>query len=431
MDNETVDRPAPPQAETGGLEFRGILRAFKYRNYRLFFGGQGISLIGTWMQSVAQSWLVYRLTGSSLILGLVGFAGQIPVFLLAVFGGVVADSCDRRRIIIWTQTLSMLLAFTAAGLTLSGVIQVWEIFALTISLGLVRAFDIPARQAFVVEMVNREDLHNAIALNSSMFNSARVLGPTLAGILVAMVGEGWCFFLDAVSYIAVIVGLLLMRVTPSGEPRPTAPALARIREGLTYAAGQRAIRSLLLLLGICSILGMPYVVLMPVFANKVLGGGPKALGLLMGSAGLGALLGALILASRRGGAGLGRWVLGAGLGFGISLCLFSFSRLFWLSCLLLLPVGFCMVTLMASVNTLLQLATPDRYRGRVMALYSMMFMGMAPFGALLAGVLAHGIGAPATVLAGGLSCLVVVAVFRGPLLRGLAEQERIAREARD
>jgi MFS family permease len=406
------------------------LRAFRHRNYRLFFGGQLISLCGTWMQSVAQAWLVYRLTGSATLLGIVGFCGQIPVFLFASIGGTVADRFPRRRILIVTQTAAMLLAAVLATLTLAGRVQVWHVAAIASVLGLVNAFDIPARQAFVVEMVGRGDLVNAIALNSSMFNSARIIGPSVAGVLVATIGEGWCFLVNSLSYIAVIAGLSLMTLTA----RPRAPlagsAFARIAEGFSYVWSATPVRALLLLLGLVSLMGMPYAVLMPIFADKVLHGGPRALGMLMGAAGIGALTGALVLAARRGIHGLERWVALASGGFGVSLILFSLSRSFWLSAALLLPVGFSMIVEMASSNTLIQTMVQDKLRGRVMAVYSMMFMGMAPFGALIAGTLAQHLGAPNTVRIGGAVCIVGAMVFGSRLasLRHEARQMIVALE---
>ena len=401
-----------------------MIRALRHRNYRLFFGGQIISLIGTWMQSIAQAWLVYRLTGSSLLLGLVGFTGQIPVFLFASLGGVFADRHSRRRIVIATQTASMALAFILSALTLLRHIQVWEIMLLAACLGMVNAFDIPARQSFIVEMVNSEDLINAIALNSAMFNGARILGPAVAGITVAAIGEGWCFFANGVSYIAVIIGLLLMKVTPRDRGRQTASRLESIIEGFRFVLHTGPIRALLLLLGLVSVTGMPYAVLMPIFADRILHAGPRGLGLLMGATGVGALAATLMLAARREVRGLGRWVLYASGGFGISLILFSFSRSFTLSVLLLLPAGFCMLLQMSSSNTLIQTMVPDALRGRVMAVYSMMFMGMAPFGALLAGAIAHRLGAPFTVALGGVTCIAGSLVFgwKWPALRGEAHQ---------
>jgi MFS family permease len=387
----------------GGLP--ATLRALKHRNFQLFFSGQLISLIGTWMQSVAQAWLVYRMTGSSLLLGSVGFASQFPVFVVAPLGGIAADRMNRRRVVIGTQIASMVLAGILAGLTLSGRVQVWHIFVLAVLLGVVNAFDIPGRQAFLVDMVGKEDLMNAIALNSSMFNGARIIGPAIAGILVAKIGEGWCFFANAVSYIAVIVGLVMMRVQARALSTAAGSPLAHILQGFRWVRDTGPIRALLLLLGLVSLVAMPYTVLMPVFADKVLHGGARGLGILMGATGVGALLGALTLASRTGVRGLGRWVAYSCGGFGVSLILFAFSRNFWLSVALLLPVGFCMMLQMSSSNTLIQAMVPDELRGRVMALYSMMFMGMAPFGALLGGAIADRLGAPVTVAAGAVASL--------------------------
>jgi MFS family permease len=400
-----------------------MIRALRHRNYRLFFCGQIISLIGTWMQSIAQAWLVYRLTKSSLLLGLVGFAGQIPVFLIAPLGGLFADRYSRHRTVIATQTASMLLAFILSALTLLEHIQVWEILLLASLLGVVNAFDIPARQAFIIEMVIPEDLINAIALNSAMFNGARILGPAIAGITVAAIGEGWCFFANGVSYIAVIVGLLLMTVTPRPRSRRMASGLESVLEGFRFAAHTGPIRALLLLLGLVSVTGMPYAVLMPIFADKILHSGARGLGLLMGSTGVGALAATLVIAARREVRGLGRWVNYASMGFGASLIAFSFSRSLLLSIALLLPAGFCMLIQMASSNTLIQTMVPDELRGRVMSVYSMMFMGMAPFGALLAGAIAKGFGAPLTVALGGATCIAGSLVF-GSKWRGMRTQAR-------
>jgi MFS family permease len=394
------------------------LRALRHRNFQLFFSGQLISLIGTWMQSVAQSWLVYRLTGSSLLLGAVGFASQFPVFLVAPLGGIVADRWNRQRVVIGTQTASMILAFILALLTLTGLVQVWHIFVLAAMLGVVNAFDIPGRQSFLVDMVGKEDLMNAIALNSSMFNGARILGPAIAGILVAKIGEGWCFFVNGISYIAVIIGLLLMRVQLRPFQSQASP-FEHIIEGFRFVRQTGPIRAILLLLGLVSLVAMPYAVLMPIFADRILHGGAKAFGNLMGATGVGALLGALTLASKTGIRGLGRWVAFACAGFGISLILFSFSRNLWLSIFLLLPVGFSMMLQMSSSNTLIQAMVPDQLRGRVMAVYSMMFMGMAPFGAFLAGALADRIGAPITVAMGGVAAIGGATLFwlRLPTIR--------------
>jgi MFS family permease len=387
------------------------LRALQYRNYRLFFAGQLISLIGTWMQNVAQAWLVYRLTGSAVLLGAAGFCAQIPVFLLAPVGGVVADRYNRHRLVIATQTAAMLLAFVLAALTLSGTVRVWHIFVLASLLGVVNSFDIPARQSFIVGLVAKPDLINAIALNSSMFNASRVVGPAIAGILVASIGEGWCFFANGASYIAVIVGLALMRV-PRHQPaaQPGSP-LSRMAEGFRFVIQHPPIHALLMLLGVVSLTGMPYAVLMPIFADRILHGGARALGSLMGATGIGALAGALTLASRRDLRGLGRWVAFAALGFGAGLVAFSISRIFWLSAAILALCGFSMMIQMGSSNTLIQSMSPDRLRGRVMSVYSMMFMGMAPFGALLAGAVAGRLGAPLTVAAGGAASMVAATVF--------------------
>jgi MFS family permease len=381
------------------------LRALRHRNFQLFFSGQLISLVGTWMQNVAQAWLVYRLTGSALLLGAVGFSSQIPVLLIAPIGGTTVDRVNRQRLVIATQTASLILAAVLAWLTLSGRVQVWHIFVLASLLGVVNAFDVPGRQSFLIDMVGREDLMNAIALNSSMFNGARVVGPAVAGILIAKIGEGWCFAINAISYIAVIVGLLLMNVHCPLRSNSSSQ-LADIVEGFRWANSVKVIRALLLLIGLVSLVGMPYTILMPVFADKILHGGARGLGILMGATGVGALLGALTLASREGVKGLGRLVAWSCAAFGIGLILFSLSRWFWLSTALLLPVGYSVMLQMASTNTLIQTMVPDQLRGRVMALYSMMVMGMAPFGALLGGALAHRMGAPATVAVGGVACVL-------------------------
>ncbi|MGB8011414.1 MAG: MFS transporter [Terriglobales bacterium] len=381
------------------------LRALRHRNFQLFFSGQLVSLIGTWMQTVAQSWLVYSMTKSALLLGSVGFASQIPVFLIAPFGGITADRVNRQRLVIATQTASMILAGVLAALTLSGRVQVWHIFVLAALLGVVNAFDIPGRQSFLIDMVGKEDLMNAIALNSSMFNGARIIGPAIAGILVSKIGEGWCFAANSISYIAVIVGLILMHVHCAPRASKQSP-IEDIIEGFRWANHTRIIRALLLLIGLISLVGMPYVVLMPVFADKILHGGARGLGILMGATGVGALFGALTLAAKTGVKGLGRWVAFSCAGLGISLCCFSFSTSFWLSVALLLPAGYSMMLQMACSNTLIQTMVPDQLRGRVMSVYSMMFMGMAPFGAFFGGALAHRIGAPITVATGGVACLV-------------------------
>jgi MFS family permease len=363
------------------------------------------------MQNVAQAWLVYRLTKSSMLLGGIGFAGQIPVFILAPFGGIVADRHSRHRVVIATQIASMVLAFALSALVLTGTVRVWHIFALSACLGAVNAFDIPARQSFLVEMVDREHLMNAIALNSSMFNASRVVGPAIAGFLVAYIGEGWCFFANGASYIAVIVGLLMMKVPPRAYEPPQGSPIAHIVEGFRFVIEHAPIHALLIMLGVVSLTGMPYSVLMPIFADQILHGGPRALGTLMGATGVGALAAALLLASRKDLRGLGLWVATAATAFGASLIAFGLSRVYWLSIMLLVPVGFTMMIEMGSSNTLIQSMVPDRLRGRVMAVYSMMFMGMAPLGSLLAGTAADRIGAPWTVAAAGVVCIAAAGVF--------------------
>jgi len=398
---------------------RGVGRSLKHRNFQLFFSGQLISLIGTWMQNIAQAWLVYRLTGSSLLLGLTGFAGQFPVFVFGPLGGLTADRWNRRKVVIATQTASMLLAFILSVLTLLHRVTVVEVVLLAACLGVVNAFDLPTRQAFTVEMVGREDLMNAIALNSSMFNAARIIGPSLAGILVAWIGEGWCFFANGVSYIAVIIGLIMMRIPPRPREHVAASPLEHLAEGFRFVRDTRPIRAVLTLLGLVSLVGMPYTVLMPVFAARILHGNARTLGVLGAATGVGAMVGALVLASRRGVQGLGQWVAFACGSFGTFLILFSFSSWYLLSVLLLVPVGFSMMTQMTSTNTLIQSMVPDRLRGRVMAIYSMMFMGMGPFGALLAGAVADRIGAPHTVMLGGAAAVAgaIVFVYHLPSIR--------------
>jgi MFS family permease len=401
------------------------LRALRHRNFQLFFAGQLISLIGTWMQNVAQAWLVYRLTGSSVLLGAIGFAGQIPVFLLAPAGGIVADRYSRRVVVIGTQTASMLLAFALAWLTLAGRVEIWQIFVLSAGLGAVNAFDIPARQAFIVDMVGKPDLMNAIALNSSMFNASRIIGPAVAGILVATIGEGWCFFANGVSYIAVIAGLIAMSVQRHESVAQPGSPVAKIIEGFRFVIQNPPVHALLALLGVVSLTGMPYAVLMPIFAAKILHGGAAALGWLMGISGIGALCGALLLASRRTLRGLSVWVAMSATAFGAGLIVFSFSRVFWLSAAILIPVGFSMMIEMGSSNTLIQSMVPDHLRGRVMSVYSMMFMGMAPIGSLLAGAAADKLGAPWTVAAGGIICMSAAGLFSFHLPRLRVHSRRL------
>ncbi len=399
-------------------------RALWHRNYRLFFFGQLISLLGTWMQSAAQMWLVYRLTGSSFLLGILGFATQIPVFLLAPAGGVVADARSRHRILLWTQSLSLALAFALAALTLAGIARVWHVIAIATLLGVVNAFDIPARQAFVSEMVGREDLLNAIALNSTIFHGARIVGPAVAGFVIAAAGEGWCFFVNGLSFLAILVALLRMKLAPAALARRTGSAVRKLFEGFEFVSRPGLVRSLLILLGLVSLVGMPYAVLLPIFANRILDGGPQALGLLMGAAGAGALTGALRLAARSESSGLTRSVAFCSGLCGASLLAFSQSRIFWLSAALLLPVGFSVTVQMAASNTLIQKIVPDAMRGRALAVYAMMFMGMQPIGALAGGTIAQRIGAPATVALGGAACLAGAVVFALRALPHAATTER-------
>ena len=407
---------------SGASRAAGTFRALRHRNFQLFFGGQIISLIGTWMQTVAQAWLIYRLTGSGALLGVLGFVGQIPIFLLSPLAGLVADRWPRRRVVISTQTASMLLAFILAALTMTGHIRVWEIIVLATLLGIVNAFDVPARQSFLIEMVGREDLLNAIALNSSMFNGARIAGPAIAGILVAVVGEGWCFLLNGVSYLAVIAGLFMMRIEKFSTVHDGAAALEKLREGFRFARHTKPIRALLVLVAIVSFMALPYTVLMPIFAVQILHGGASAYGWLMGAVGAGAMFGALALAMRQQLRGFGNVVAYAATGLGASLVLFSMSHWYWVSCAILAVSGFTMMMQFTATNTLIQAMVPDQLRGRVMSLYSMMFLGMSPIGSLLAGALADRIGAPVTVAIGGLaSCLGGLAFARKwPAMRGPA-----------
>jgi MFS family permease len=397
---------------------RHTFRALRHRNYRLFFGGQGISLIGTWMQRIAMPWLVYRLTGSALLLGVVGFAGQIPTLVLAPFTGVLADRWNRQHILVATQTLSMVQALVLAALVLQGSIAVWHIVSLSVFLGLVGAFDTPARQAFIVEMVeSKEDLGNAIALNSSMFNGARLLGPSIAGLLIAAVGEGLCFLLNGLSFLAVIAALLAMRLRPQEARSGRTEVFRELADGFSYAFGYPPIRTIILLLALVSLVGMPYTILMPLFAKDVLHGGAHTLGFLMGATGVGALVGAIYLASRLRVVQLGRTIpVAAGI-FGVGLIAFSRSSVLLLSLALLAITGFGMMVQMASSNTVLQTIVDDDKRGRVMAFYTMAFMGTAPFGSLLAGGLANKIGAPNTLLAGGVACVLGSLLFAGKLPR--------------
>jgi MFS family permease len=394
----------------GGIKV--IFRSLRYRNYRLFFGGQSISLVGTWIQRIATPWLVYHLTGSAFLLGVVGFAGQIPTFLMAPFAGVMSDRWNRYHVLIGTQVAAMLQALILAVLYYLGIIQVWHIVLLAISLGCINAFDIPVRQAFVVELVeHKEDLSNAIALNSSMVNGARLLGPSIAGVLIALAGEGFCFLMNAVTFLFVIASLLFMKVVPKDTNHRRTGVLKELKEGIVYASGFPPIKYIILLLALVSLVGMPYTILMPVFAKEVLHGDSHTFGFLMGASGLGALASALYLASRKSIVGLGKMIPLAAALFGAGLISFSLSRLFLLSLFMMVLTGMGMMMQMAVSNTLLQTLVDDDKRGRVMSFYAMAFMGAAPFGSLLAGSLAKTIGAPNTLLAGGICCIAGALLF--------------------
>ena len=399
-----------------------IFRALKFRNFRLFFMGQTISLVGTWMQGVAMSWLVYRMTNSPLLLGIVGFSSQIPSFILGPFAGLVADRFNRHRLLVITQTLSMIQAFILAVLTISGKIAVWHIIALGAFLGCINALDIPARQSFIVDMVEKkENLGNAIALNSLMFNAARLIGPSIAGLLIVMVGEGMCFLLNAISFLAVIASLLAMKINARKPEKYSADLFKDLKEGFAYTFGFPPIRFIILLLAVISLMGTSYAVLMPVFAKDVLKGGPGTLGLLMAGGGVGALAATLYLAGRKSIVGLGSLIpISSGI-FSAGLIIFSLSRSTAVSMLLLAIAGFGFMTHMAASNTILQTIVDDDKRGRVMSFYSMAFMGMTPIGSLLAGVLAAKIGASSTLVLGGSCCILASAVFatKLPLIKKL------------
>jgi MFS family permease len=403
-DNNGPLDPSHSQNQNG---LKQVFRALAHRNYRLFFGGQSISLIGTWMQQIAMNWLVFRLTHSALLLGVVGFTSRIPAFLIAPLGGVLADRWNRHRLLVITQALSMIQAMIFAILVLTNLIAVWHIVILSLFLGIINALDIPIRQAFVVDMIERrEDLGNAIALNSSMVNGARLIGPSIAGMVIATLGEGICFLLNGLSFIAVLWALLAMRMVSKKKEMQRSRFFQGLKEGFSYAFGFGPIRSLLLLLALVSLMGMPYTVLMPIFAERILRGGPQAFGFLLGAAGVGALGGTFYLASRKTVLGLGRVIVVATLIFGVGLIGFSLSRLYWLSLTFMVLTGFGMIVQMASTNTILQTLADEDKRGRVMSLYTMAFMGMVPFGSLLSGSLADRIGAPATIMIGGITCIL-------------------------
>jgi MFS family permease len=407
-----------------------VVRALRHRNYRLYFFGQMLSLTGTWMQNIAQAWLIYRLTDSAALLGLISFTSQAPVFLLSSLGGVAADRFNRHRLVITAQVAAMVLASILALLALTETIQVWQVFLLAGLLGTINAIDIPARQSFIADIVDRPDLPNAIALYSSVFNGARIVGPAVAGVLVAAVGEGWCFFINAVSFIPVLLSLYCMRVAAQPRRLTQTSPLADVVEAFRFVRHHQPIRTVLIMLAALCLLGTPYVALMPIFADRVLDGGAHGLGLLMGAAGCGALIGGIALAARVSTRGLARWIAGATAGFGATLALFALSHHFWLSAALLVGVGLFMLVSMAASNTLIQSLVPDPLRGRVMAIYSMTIMGAGPVGALLAGAVAEAIGAQLTVGIGAIACVLVSFWFRGRLPQLRSEARRLG-QARD
>ena len=395
------------EAKQGVDRFSHAWRSLRHRNFRLFFSGQSVSLIGTWMTRLATSWLVYRLTGSALLLGVVGFSGQILTFVMAPFAGVWVERMERRGLLVWTQALSAVQSLGLAGLTLAKVITIHEIIALSALQGLINAFDMPGRQSFLVQMVeDKADLSNAIALNSSMVNMARLVGPALAGLVIAWVGEGYCFAIDGVSYLAVIASLLMMRVSVAERKRATTSMLEQMKEGWTYVSTFKPIRTILLLFAVVSLMGFPFMVLLPVFARNVLHGGPHTLGFLTGASGIGALVSALSLAMRKSVRGLTGVIPVSAALFGTGLILFGLSHVLWLSLPLLMLVGFGMMQGLAASNTVIQTLAPEDKRARVMSYYTVAFVGTAPFGSLLAGGLAHRIGAPHTVMLTGSVCVV-------------------------
>jgi len=407
-----------------------LWRSLRHRNYRLYLTGQLVSVCGTWMQQVAQSWLVYRLTGSATLLGIVGFATQIPVFGLGPIAGVIIDRYSPHRVTVLTQSAALVQALLLSLLTLMGWVQPAHIILLGFVLGIVNAFDMPARQALVNQMVDAKDLSNAVALNSSMINAARIVGPGLAGIVVARVGEGACFTINAVSYLAVIMALLAMKLPKKSDESARQFSIAHsLVEGLRYTLATVPIRDVLLLLGLVGFMGMPYMTLMPVFAAEIHKSGADALGLMLGAVGFGALIGALFLAQRATVLGLGRIIVVATLGFGLGLIVFTVSRVFWLSLVILMGVGFGWMVLIAASNTALQTLADNEMRGRVMSLFSMMLVGMAPFGSLLAGWLADRVGAPLVVATGGAFCAVAGVIFARelPRLRAAARPILVAR----
>ena len=387
-------------------------RALRHRNYRIYFIGQIGSLLGTWIQFVAMNWLVYRMTGSPLLLGLTGFINQIPILFLGPVAGLVADRVNRRRLLLITQSLAMIQAFTLAMLAFSGILQVWHVILLAGLLGIVNAFDVPGRQSFIVQMIgDKQDLPNAIALNSLTMNATRLVGPALGGFLVVGLGEAWCFLLNGFSFLAILIALGSTRIQDSGVVRKTHSAWRDLRDGFHYTFGYMPIRTLLLQLSIISFMAMPYTVMMPLFAGDVFGGTARTFGTLVGSAGFGAIIATLYLASRRSVKGLASVIAIAPMICGVALMLFSQSRILWLSHVLMVFIGFGIICHAASINTILQSVVDDDKRGRVMSFYTMCFVGTAPLGSLALGQLAHLIGVPNTFLLAGAVCLLAGVVF--------------------
>ena len=407
----------------------------QHRNFQLFIAGQLISLIGTWMQTTAQLWLVYRLTGSAALLGIFGFASQVPMLFLSFLGGYLGDHYNRHRGVVATQTVSMVLAFVLAALTLTGRIQgwhgAWVVIAIAFMLGTVNAFDVPIRQAFLVQMVGKEDLPNAIALNSSIFNGARVVGPAIAGFTVAWIGEGWCFFLNGVSFVAVIVALLMMRIAKTEIKASDESPLQSLVQGFRFAMSDLPIRSTLLLLSVLSLFGLQYSVFMPIYAQDILKGNARTLGLLMSAAGVGAVLGALHFAARTNYRGLARWIAATSTTTAVGILIFSGAKSFWLCVIVLFVVGFAATSQMAATNTLVQNRVPDELRSRVMAVYATMFMGVQPIGALIAGGVAKRIGAPHTLTVFGSLVLLGSLVFVSRVAMRLQRTSEATKAAAD
>jgi MFS family permease len=402
-----VERDAKVVGMRATGRFSHVWRALRHRNFKLFVGGQSISLIGTWMTRLATSWLVWRLTHSALLLGVVGFSGQILTFVLAPFAGVLIERMDRRKLLVWTQVLAGIQSLALAWLTLAKMITIHEILVLSAMQGLINAFDMPGRQSFLVQMVeDKADLGNAIALNSSMVNVARMVGPALAGVVIGAWGEGYCFLIDGLSYGAVVLSLMMMNVRPLVIKRAAASMLEQMKEGWAYVSTFRPIRTILLLFGLLSLMGWPFMVLLPVFASTVLHGGPHTLAFLTASSGIGALASALSLAVRKSVLGLTRMMQWSATMLGVGLILFGMSRVLWLSMMLMLVVGFGLMQGIAASNTVIQTLVPEDKRSRVMSYYTMAFVGMAPFGSLLAGGLAHYLGAPHSVMITGACCVV-------------------------